>query len=228
MLPSNSKKGKGRLGRPRVVRNQQLLMQSGFPPPINAVPIRNAHIRYRSTGTVLIRDIYRRDLLNLCYGVQNTSTFGINLFGAVKLNRVDCWAFLGGGDTSVLDVAIDLTMSSDTGPHKRKVDVGNAMRPAYVSMKPDRFSLANFWSNSVSDLTEVLFTVNSTSALGTVVDIWIEWTQADGVDRFVTLPVAAGNNLFLYNNLDNSTSVGGVFAGSNLVPQGVTTAVAFG
>jgi hypothetical protein len=199
-----------------------------YPPTINAVPIYQRKLRFRATGATAVINIYRRDLLNLIYTGITGATTGVVVIGACLVEHVEMWAYLNSGDVTTTTCSCDLTWTSNNGPDNRMEDIGNAMRPAHVSMAPPKNSLASFWSNSNSTLSEVLFQLNSSvPAGGFIVDVSIRYTINDGQARTVASGAFGSNNV-LINNLDNSTSVGGQYVSSNLVPQGVTNAQAWG
>jgi len=199
-----------------------------FPKQISVIPVLSRTLRYRSTGTVPLVQLYRRDFLNLIYGVSTLGlTTAFSVLGAIKIVSVRMWAFAASGDTSLNNVSADLTWFSANGPDSRLEDIGNSVRPAYISSRPPVRSLAAFWTNASSTLSENLITLNTTATSGTIVDVHFQYTLVDGPARTLTI-VAVGSDNLLFNNLDNSTNSGAMYASSNLVPVGLTNKQAWG
>jgi len=198
-----------------------------FPKQLSIIPVQNRTIRYRSTGTVPLVQIYRRDVLNLINAVSAASTAPTALLGAVRVVSIEMFAFSASGDTTLNNVSADITWISNNGPDTRLEDIGNSARPAHILTRAPRSSLASFWSNANSTLGEILFTVNTNATVATIVDLHFQFTLNDGSARVLTSALIASANV-IYNNLDNSTAIGGAYGSSNLVPAGLTNVQAWG
>jgi len=230
MSNTSSRKQRNKSSKKRTGNNRELILadSTSFPKTLSCIAVRHGKIRFRSSGTVVSRDIYRRDLLNLIFTCPNGLFTGLSIIGSILLRKVEVWSMPLPGDLTNYVTSVNVTMESANGPFNRKTDTGNPNTPAHVVMVPPRNSLASFWSGPTSTLSETLFNIDSTSPVSTIVDVEFDFTINDGLCRVVTPTGAPAAAVLATNNLDNSTSTGLIFAGSNLFPVGLSSLVAYG
>jgi hypothetical protein len=145
--------------------------------------------------------ITRGDLLRIFgfYLEQSSSTYGVFLFNAVKLERVCMWA---SNDTTAFS-SLSLEWLNPAGPQNLQTDTGTLTKPAHVSSSPPRNSPLGFWSTT-NNSSESLFRI--TVPLGAIIDVHLTFVMEDGTGLSIfSGPTSISPGLYA-NALDNSNA----------------------
>jgi len=163
-------------------------------PQYQTVPTFSRKLRFRNTNTDATADVplLIGDLL-AAIGVNSaTSTTGYTIAKAVKVRRITIWGAPksdSAGDYS--EAMIDWHSSSgfSSGNKKEDVSISNA-KPCYVTSKPPRGSLCEFWceNGSVEYCTIRM-------PLGGIIDVDISFKFAEAQTALITSIFSPG---FLY------------------------------
>jgi len=195
-------------------------------PLVQSQPKVRQIFRFRATSA-LVSVIYVRDVLNL-YHVATTAVVSYGVIGAFRIRRVKMFTIAEGGSGTEFNT-IALTFQGGLyGRNQEFTAAGSSAMPGVISQTPPKDSSAAFWhsvplTGAISGNGEPLLFINSQTT-GVIVDLDIEFTLCDGsglMGAALTV-VAATAGVFYTNNLDNSTSSGGV-GNNNLIPVGRTS-----
>ncbi len=125
-------------------------------------------IRYNEV-TAGITNIDRKDLLNLIV-LPLTTTTAAGLLKSVKIDRVQCWNVTSTA-TNPIGTGDDLTVTwlSSLGREITVRSTQMGVAPGYIDTSPPTNSLASFWTNISSDLSETVVEIDANN--GSIIDI---------------------------------------------------------
>lgn len=205
---TNRSRKNTRRGRNRPTQVVLSRRDPSFPPAIKSKPIINRTLRYQNATALTEVAITRRCLLNLVLAGTNASTTAVNVYEAVRLDRIHMYFSPSssdgfGGVTS----EISLTWGGDRGPDVRTTDRGTISHPACIKQKPPPFSLGGFWSTIFGDMDETLFLISA--PINTIVDLHLSMCMGDGAGKTCVIvdPALSG---IIYCALDNAIPAGTV------------------
>lgn len=185
-----------RNNRPRA-RNQ-MTRNSSHPPQFRANTQFAHRIRYTGaasfSSTVSRGQLLSTFLLNLANG----TSFG-RLVSAIRVKRIEMWGAAVTSASSAASVAV--TWLSNYGPNSEVSDSSTSTAsPAHLITGPPAQSLASFWSIAGSNESEIVFRV--AGPIGTIIDVWYDFTLVDGVGTTVTTTNAGSTNNLYVTDLD--------------------------
>jgi hypothetical protein len=178
-------------------------VEEKFPPQYSSQPVVSRTIRYKATGASVSVPITVGSLLNLIFGVPAAAlaTDFIPMWNAVKVNKIKIWGLNSAAATAFSDVAL-LWAGANT-PDIEVTDSGTNNSPAHISSKPPKGSLASFWWNHTSVLTQALF--NVTMPIGSILDINVSYVLFDGPTSNLTGAGVFTARQIAYSSLDSLT-----------------------
>jgi hypothetical protein len=187
-----------------VKRNEVLTLSREHIPAIQVVPTYHKVLRFRNLNTDATAEttLTIGDLLAALGVVSVSSTQGYMVAKAVKVLKIEIWgAPKSDDDSSYAETFIDWHSSSgfSSGNKKADISISNA-HPVYVSSKPPRGSLCEFWC----ELTTVQYATIRVPING-IVDVTVNWKQAEeSLNGPVTSIFSVG--FMYYGKLDFSTT----------------------
>jgi hypothetical protein len=189
-----------------------------FPPQNNVKPSTTRSFRFFVTGQVTASPVTRRCLLNLVLAGTSGSTTAVNVYEAVRLDRINMY-FVGSGLGGAADELV-LSWTGDRAPDTRYSDRGSSAHPACIKCRPPQKSLAGFWSTVFADMDEPLCYI--TAPTGTVVDIQVAMVIGDAATKTCVI-LNPGLSGIVYCALDNAI-VAGTVGAELMTPDSLTYA----
>ncbi len=177
------------------------------PPAISATPSARYRLRFNAqTGAVVNSTITIRDLYDcVCMGISATNARRV--FGAIRLRKIELWgAPVSSSTPTVNTVAIrDLTVSPVGGRDQVISDTHlGADRPAHVSWKPSKGSMASMWL----DPGQTTALLSLSCAQGSVLDVTFDGVlgAAPGfVNSLVTATFSGAAGVVYIRALDSNS-----------------------
>jgi len=182
-----------------------------YPPQNKTKPMCGRTLRYYSNAAVTDVDITGRCLLNTVLGTNTATTLAVNIYEAVRINRVSMYyvpsstGSFGSGTEELI-----LNWRGERTPDTRYSDRGTLSHPACIKARPPKESLAQFWITNQSNIDTVLF--NVTMPVNSIIDISLSFVIGDGTTRSVTLNGVATFTGVMYASLNNAIAAGTVGA----------------
>jgi hypothetical protein len=172
-------------------------------PQIQLIPTYYKVLRFKNLNTDPSADVTLLigDLLSALGTVSASSTTGYPFAKSVKVKRISIWGAPKSDSSGAFSEAfIDWHSSSgfSSGNKKSDISISNA-RPCFVTSTPPRGSLCEFWC----ELTTVQY-VTIRVPLGGIVDVHVDWKQAEAAVSPITSIFSAG--FVYYGKLDFSTN----------------------
>jgi hypothetical protein len=167
-------------------------------------------IRYTATGTGT-SIVYRNCLLSLIAADSSTvnSTNAVFLISSIRIQRCKVYMPNSGGTEGFQSTS--MVWHSQFGKDTEIQAVGNGVQPACIDSRPPKLSGASFWSLMNQNESEKILSIHVGDS-SMIVDIWIEFTLADGICSYGVFGAnqAAANILYLpLDSLNSASSAGG-------------------
>lgn len=203
------RRGSRRKPRGNAIRVIESRRNPSFPGQNNVKPKVQRSFRYYDTAGSANVSVTGRCLLNLVLATNTATTLAVNVYEAVKIDRV-CMYFVPSSVDGLGTSSAELTLNwrGDRSPDTRFSDRGTSTHPSCIKARPPFMSLAGYWITNFSQIDQELFEL--TCPGGTVIDILLTMTIGDGATRSVTLTAAAANTGIGYAHLDNAITAGTV------------------
>jgi len=217
----NTKRKNGRRNKPRNRVTEVVLSRRdpSYPPQNNVKPFCTRTLRYIANSAANGVPVTRRCLLNtVLTGVSGTTT-AVNIYEAVRLERVSMYFVTSSGFGTLAEELI-ISWTGDRSPDSRFSDRGTLSHPACIKTRPPRGSLASFWSNVTADMDEPLFYV--TMPQYAIIDLTLTFCIGDAGTKTCVV-VDPGLSGVIYSALDNAI-VAGTVGGEVLRPDSLTYA----
>jgi hypothetical protein len=126
--------------------------------------------------------------------VATTAIAGFQLFDAFKIKRIEAWGILAQGTPST----VEIQYANPTGDVAVHTDTSLGVRPAYVTARPSKLSLASFWTVSGGN---PLFSL--VVPAGAIIDIHVNFrTSSQGPVAVANALVGAAPGEFYFRGLD--------------------------
>jgi hypothetical protein len=187
----------------RNMRVQEVGIQSVIR-PYKADNILNFKIRYQATSAISVpgHGILRSFLLNTLFLNQNSGTVNYRLCAAVRVNKVEI----------TTSIAASLEWQSENGPTSATVITGTSTTaPGYLSQRPPKDSLCQFWATSGTNESVSMFQISCT--VNDYVDVSFSIVLLDRESGVVVTTAGSGQGGQVYRS-----SLDGPATGAVLVP----------
>jgi len=163
------------------------------PPQLNTYQVVHATtLRFTATAAASITVTPENVLDSML--VATTAIQGFQLFDAFKIKRVEVWGILAQGSPSTVEVQY----ANPTGDVAVHTDTSLGVRPAYVSARPSKLSLAAFWTVSGGN---PLFSL--VVPAGSIIDVHVAFrTSSQAPVALAHALVGANPGEFYFRGLD--------------------------
>ena len=140
-------------------------------PPNTAEISSSKRIRYNEV-TAGATTITRKDLLNLVV-IPDTTTTAYGLLKSCRILKIEIWSVVSTA-TNPIGTGADCTVTwlSNLGRQTVARCTQMGVAPGYLKTRPPENSLAGFWTQANSDLTEQICTIDAEN--GSIIDITFE------------------------------------------------------
>jgi hypothetical protein len=168
-------------------------MGLSHPPQFTATKAVHSRARYLATGST--SSITRGNLLNHLFVNQSSNTTNWRVFSGFRLRSIEMWA-----STPTLGQVVTASVEyvSQYGPSTLFSDTSmGTAEPLHLITRPPKASLADFWSYTGSNESDVLFII--TAPANAVVDITYDAVLQNGETpvSFTTTATGVGGTLYM-------------------------------
>jgi len=148
------------------------------PPPYRPDIVMGRIFRFQAASALDGVSVTDTNLLNLVL-MAKTATTSARFFTSVKVRQVEIWGAMA-SDLVPVTASVEFTRYGYSGS-KKEIHSDTSMgstRPAYVSARPSKDSLARMWTSTTSETSTEVFNVSCPD--NSIIDVHISFVIANG------------------------------------------------